>query len=195
LPLVVLSLSIPAGAIAVIISWRRVPRRMHLLVRRAGRRRGLIPLFSELRIGARMVLAPVELSGGTGSSIFDRRFPQRAGISVNLTCCPLARARDRARRQRVSRIGGGAEQSDPLEPPGRRCGCWSTSPFQFSGIVVRRFRFGATMKVGGSGRSMMMSAGAGAARATGSSTTDRKICSTDRGALALARAELRPPRH
>jgi hypothetical protein len=28
-----------------------------------------------------MVLALVELSGGTGSSIFDRRFPQRAGIS------------------------------------------------------------------------------------------------------------------
>ena len=27
----------------------------------------------------------------------------------------------------------------------------------------------------------MMSAGAGAARATGSSTTDRKICSTDSG--------------
>jgi hypothetical protein len=23
-------------------------------------------------------------------------------------------------------------QSDLLEPPGRRCGCWSTSPFRFS---------------------------------------------------------------
>src|ERR1700681_3285892 len=37
------------------------------------------------------------------------------------------------------------------------------------------------MELGRSGRSMMMSAGAGAARATGSSTTDRKICSTDSG--------------
>ena len=36
-------------------------------------------------------------------------------------------------------------QSDLLEPPGRRCGCWSTSPFFFSlsRVVVRSFRFGA----------------------------------------------------
>ena len=42
------------------------------------------------------------------------------------------------------------------------------------------------MELGRSGRpmvtAMMMSAGAGAARPTGSSTTDRKICSTDSGA-------------
>jgi hypothetical protein len=37
------------------------------------------------------------------------------------------------------------------------------------------------------GRSMM-SAGAGAARATGSSTTDRKICSTDSGGAREAGA-------
>src|ERR1035437_9232830 len=85
--------------------------------------------------------------------------------------CPHARARGARRFQRA------LTQSDLLEPPGRRCGCWSTSPFRFSGLV-RRFWFGATMELG---RSMMMSAGAGAARPTGSSTTDRKICSTDSG--------------
>ena len=75
-----------------------------------------------------------------------------------------------------------AEQSDLLESPGRRCGCWSTSPILFTGLLFADFWFGATMEVGRSGRSMMMmSAGAGAARATGSSTTDRKICSTDSG--------------
>jgi hypothetical protein len=62
-------------------------------------------------------------------------------------------------------------------PASRLCGCWRRRHFRFSGIVVRRFWFGATMEVGRS----MMSAGAGAARATGSSTTDRKICSTDSG--------------
>jgi hypothetical protein len=30
-----------------------------------------------------------------------------------------------------------AEQTDPLEPPGRRCGCWPTSPIPFSRIAVR----------------------------------------------------------
>jgi len=41
--------------------------------------------------------------------------------------------------------------------------------------VGRFFLVGATMELGGSGRSMMMSAGAGAGRATGSSTTIAKI--------------------
>jgi hypothetical protein len=50
--LVALSLSIPAAAIAVIIPWRRVPRRTKFS---ATRRRFL---FSD---GARMVLAPAEL--------------------------------------------------------------------------------------------------------------------------------------
>jgi Transposase DDE domain group 1 len=81
----------------------------------------------------------------------------------------------RARERGARRFQRALTQSDLLEPPGRRCGCWSTSPFRFSGLV-RRFWFGATMELG---RSMMMSAGAGAARPTGSSTTDRKICSTD----------------
>src|ERR1700684_1897579 len=40
---------------------------------------------------------------------------------------------------------GGAMPTDLLEPPGRRCGCWSTSPVRFSlsRVVVRSFPFGA----------------------------------------------------
>ena len=43
--------------------------------------------------------------------------------------CPHARARGARRFQRA------LTQSDLLEPPGRRCGCWSTSPFRFSGLL------------------------------------------------------------
>jgi hypothetical protein len=112
----------------------------------------------------------------TGRRATAIRFQQFGeGGSVDHILCPHARARG-GRAGRLSRIGRGCtEQSDRLEPPGRRGGCWLTSPFLFSGIVVGRFWFGATMEVGGSGRSMMMSAGAGTARATGSSTTDRQI--------------------
>src|ERR1035441_7698688 len=63
-----------------------------------------------------------------------------------------------------------AEQTDRLEPAVR---LWSTSPFLFSGLLLAVW-FGATMELGRS----MMSAGAGAARATGSSTTDRKTALT-----------------
>src|SRR5271170_5156457 len=45
---------------------------------------------------------------------------------------------------------------DLLGPPGRCSGSWPTSPFLFSGIVVRRFE--ATMELG---RPMMMSASLG----------------------------------
>ena len=69
------------------------------------------------------------------------------------------------------------DRAAPSRPTGssRLYGCWSTSPFLFSGLLLA---VGATMELGRS----MMSAGAGAARATGSSTTDRKICSTNSGA-------------
>jgi hypothetical protein len=43
----------------------------------------------------------------------------------------LSRARARRADSR-----GALRQTDLLEPPGRRCGCWSTSQFLFSGIVV-----------------------------------------------------------
>jgi hypothetical protein len=94
---------------------------------------------------------------------------------------------------------GGAMPSDLLGPPGRCSGCWPhdsmvRSPAAPSPILFSDFRFGATMELGRSGRSMMMmmmtsasaSGGDGgvagrAQRGTGSSTTDRKICSTDRG--------------
>src|SRR5450830_656944 len=85
---------------------------------------------------------------------------------VNLTRCPYARAR---RFQRAVRPSC-AEQTDRLEPAVR---LWSTSPFLFSGLLLAVW-FGATIELGRS----MMSAGAGAARVTGSSTTDRKTALT-----------------
>jgi hypothetical protein len=85
----------------------------------------------------------------------------------------------RARRPRFQRV---LTQTDLLEPPGRRCGCWATSAFLFDGIVVRRF--GATMEVGRSGRSMML-AGAGElpvdrARHPAASTFGEVVHSIDR---------------
>jgi hypothetical protein len=57
-----------------------------------------------------------------------------------------------------ARARGGADSARPVptdlhRPARRRCGCWPTSTFLFGEIVVRRFRFGATMEVGRSGRS------------------------------------------
>src|SRR5450759_5339671 len=43
---------------------------------------------------------------------------------VNLTRCPYARARARGDVE----LG---DETDPLEPAGRRCGCWATSPIPF----------------------------------------------------------------
>ena len=72
--------------------------------------------------------------------------------SVDVNGTPLARAR---RPTATSEVG---QQTDPrhlVEPPGRRAACWPLSPSLFSGIVVRGFRFGATMELGRSGRSMV----------------------------------------
>jgi hypothetical protein len=117
--------------------------------------------------------------------VIDKRYA-RSAVSVptllarvNWHALTGIAAPTRARERGARRFQRALTQSDLLEPPGRRCGCWSASPFRFSGLV-RRFWFGATMELG---RSMMMSAGAGAARPTRSSTTDRKICSTDSGLL------------
>jgi hypothetical protein len=52
----------------------------------------------------------------------------------------VTRARGARRFQRA------LTQTDLLEPPGRRCGCWSTSPFRFSGLLL--VWFGATMEFG-----------------------------------------------
>ena len=84
---------------------------------------------------------------------------------VHLNCCPYARARGARRFQRAVRPSC-AEQTDRLEPAVRLL---ATLPFH----ILVDIRFGATMEVGRSGRAP--------ARATGSSTTDRKICSTDSG--------------
>jgi len=95
-------------------------------------------------------------------------------------------------------------QTDLLGPPGRCSGCWPHDGEVAGGAVAISFS-GLLFADSGSGRPMMMSAspgrgggdgdGAGRAqRGTGSSTTDRKICSTDRGSdverlLALLGAE------
>ncbi len=55
--------------------------------------------------------------------------------------CPHARARGRRRFQRA------LTPTDLHRPAGRRCGCWPTSTFLFSGIVVGRFR-GRTLELG-----------------------------------------------
>jgi hypothetical protein len=61
----------------------------------------------------------------TASGSVDGSFWQislQKSARVNLDRCPHARARGARRFQRA------LTQSDLLEPPGRRCGCWSTSP-------------------------------------------------------------------
>jgi hypothetical protein len=49
-------------------------------------------------------------------------------------------------RARGARFRRALTQTDLLEPPGRRCGCWSTSLFRFSGLLL--VWFGATMEFG-----------------------------------------------
>src|SRR6202041_3453488 len=105
-----------------------------------------------------MVPAPIELKRGRGSSTTDRKIcstyrgwrllllAQRCGGcgterssefgSVNPSRCRHARAR-RADSWELLR------QSDLLEPPGRRCGCWRRRHFFFAELLLGRFRFGA----------------------------------------------------
>ena len=100
-----------------------------------------------------------------------RLLPRRVLCSPNSPYSLPIRA-----RARPGRIGRGcAEQTDRLEPPGRRSGCWSTSPFLFSGLLFADS--GRRWSSGDRWRSLAPAA----QRATGSSTTDRKICSTDSG--------------
>jgi hypothetical protein len=68
------------------------------------------------------------------------------------------------------------QQTDPLEPAGRRCGCWPTSPIPFYEVWLGANDGAGTGEVGGDGEV----GGAGRAqRATGSSTTIAKFRSTD----------------
>ena len=102
---------------------------------------------------------------------------QQNVAAVNHIRSHSARARGPTQRRGSRRA---AMPTDRLEPAGGACGCWPTSPFLFSGIVVGKFRFGATMELGRSGRSMMMSAAAGgraSAASYGVIATDRQICS------------------
>ena len=124
------------------------------------------------------------------------RLGKISGIWQRLPLSLPSRARAKGRRfQRA------LTPTDLHRPAGRRCGCWPTSTVLFSGIVVGRFGGGRWS----SGSAPMLTSaspgrggdGAGADRAqpaTGSSTTDRKICSTVSGALSRARSALRPLR-
>ena len=76
--------------------------------------------------------------------------------SVNPSRCPHARARGRADFQRA------LTQTDLHRPAGRRCGCWPTSTFLFSGIVVGRFGGG---RWSSGSAPMLMSASPGRAAA------------------------------
>ena len=115
--------------------------------------------------------------------------------SVYRFSCPLARARRAGRFQRA------LTPTDLHRPARRRCGWWPTSTVLFSGSCC--WQIGGGRWSSGSAP-MLMSAspgrggdGAGADRAqpaTGSSTTDRKICSTVSGALSRARSAPRPLR-
>ena len=109
--------------------------------------------------------------------------------------CPHARARGWRRFQRA----GNADRPKCRQPAAGQSICL----FLFSGIVVGRFGGGrwssgdrAPMLTSASpGRGGGDGAGAGRAqRATGSSATIGKFCSTDSGALSLARSALRRPR-
>ena len=133
-----------------------------------------------------MVPASVERGQPRGHR---QRSPNSAAPTVgrvHLNCTPLARAR---RRRYSSELG---RRADPLGPAQRRSGCWPTSTFfwwnccpQIRGRTME-LGIGADADVGfgwsGGGD------GAGADRAqpaTGSSTTDRKICSTVSAASTL----------
>ena len=54
-----------------------------------------------------------------------------------------------ARADTMSELG---QQTDPLEPPGRCCGCWPTSPISFSRIAVRGERWSGRRGAGGDGQ-------------------------------------------
>ena len=105
--------------------------------------------------------------------------------------CPHARARGAANSSEL------CDRAAPSRPTGssRRCGCWSTSPFLFSGLLFadsgRRWSSADRAiddDVGGRRRRERSAA-------TGSSQQIGKSAALTVGALALARAALRRPRH
>ena len=131
--------------------------------------------------GRSAAMAPVERSELPGHR---QRSPNSAAPTVGQRHPFSLPPRARARRRRFQRA---LRQTDLHRPAGRRCGCWPTSTFLFSGIVVGRFR-GRTLELGSGADADVGFAwsgggdGAGRAqRATGSSTTIAKFCSTDSG--------------
>ena len=167
-----------------------------------------------------MVPAPIELQRGMGSSTIDRKFcsTDRGGACSrsrsaaaaaalndhrNLAALPLSLP-SRARARRADFRRSFPRQTDLLEPPGWRCGCWLTSPFRFSEIVVRRFWFGAddgaravAADVGfaGSGRWRWCRRRSSYSEVRGHRQQIGNSAALTVGALALARAALRRLRH
>jgi len=114
-------------------------------------------------MGAMMVLAPGELSGATGSSMFDRRFPQRAGIP-----CVSARATMLLEIQRLLRFNG----------------CWAAlAPhWLFSRHRVEALMSAAPGRAGD---------GVGACRTQRRRSTPAGFCRTDMGPWSLSRCRFR----
>ena len=99
---------------------------------------------------------------------------------------PLEPPGRRCARSASERAGVGARLASSIVAPNRKSLKWNRRrrrphhrrpAILFSGLLLADSGSGRRWSSGGS----MMSAGAGAARATGSSATDRKICSTDSG--------------
>ena len=78
-----------------------------------------------LTVGRLLSLARRSGCGGAGAALNDHR-----NLAALTILAVVTRARGARRFQRA------LTQTDLLEPPGRRCGCWSTSPFLFSGLLL-----------------------------------------------------------
>jgi hypothetical protein len=117
-----------------------------------------------------------------------RSRPHRDGGAFLLFIhCSRARGPRRGVSRPTRRRRRCADATDPIEPPGRRCGCWPTLLIPFSRLPDRGERWSSGgMEFGRSGRTMLRSTapcqcwpGRGGGRATGSSNNDAKFCSTD----------------
>ena len=136
-----------------------------------------------------------------GACSCSRSAPAAAALNDhrNLAALLMFVALTRAREAR--RFPGALRRSDLLEPSGRRCGCWSTSQFLFSGIVGRQILVRGRRWSSG-GRATWVGVGAAMVPAPiersevgGHRQQIGKSAALTEEALALARAALRRLRH
>ena len=108
------------------------------------------------------------------------------------------------RAHEARRFPGALRQSDLLEPPGRRCGCWRRRHFLLAELLVGRFRFGADdgalaidadVGFAGSERRRWCRRRSSSARYGVIDNRSGKSAALTEEALALARAALRRLRH